>query len=110
MNNKFLSFLMITVVFTTLFSISSPKAHAFSLGDIVAKIKSALNLDAIKGQVTITSQIALAPGGDLDKNDILTAGDFVQYTYTLTNTTKNTYHFATLKTNIDAKVVCIFCG
>lgn len=52
-------------------------------------------------ELTVTSAIALAPGGDMNKNGKIDAGDTIRFSYTITNTTEKTYKFATLKTNLD---------
>ncbi len=76
--------------------------HAFSLGDIVDNVKNFFTAKPPK-ELTIDSKIELAPGGDINKNGQIDAGDIVRFTYIITNTTDENYSFATLKTNINRK-------
>jgi len=52
-------------------------------------------------ELTVTSAIALAPGGDVNNNGQVDAGDIVKIAYKITNTTDKAYKYTTLKTNLD---------
>lgn len=52
-------------------------------------------------ELTVTSNIALAPGGDVNKNGKIDAGDSIRFTYVIKNTTDKTYKFVTLVPNVN---------
>jgi len=90
-------------ILTTLFFVT-PKAHAFSLGDVIKDV-TGMFISSSAPAVTVTSQIALAPNGDINHNGQISAGDTITFFYTLLNTTNTAYKFVTLQTNIDTKVL-----
>ncbi len=75
------------------------KTHAFSFGDIVDGVKNFFAAKPPK-ELTIDSKIELAPEGDMNNDKQIDSGDFVTFTYTITNPTNNSYHLVTVKTNI----------
>ncbi len=91
------------LLFVGISLVSTPRADAFSIGDIFNGIKNVFSPQptSTPKEFTITSKIELAPGGDLNNNGQIDAGDLVRFSYTITNTTDTTYKFATLKTNIN---------
>lgn len=50
--------------------------------------------------LSIESNIGLAPGGDINGNGQVDAGDTITFTYIIQNNTDKKYAYATLKTNI----------
>ncbi len=87
------------------FFVFSPKpAQASFLDDVVDKVQDIFTPDA-KKEFTIDSEITLAPGGDVDKDGQIDAGDIIRFTYSLKNATDKDFTFATLKTNIDRKQI-----
>jgi hypothetical protein len=70
------------------------------LNDIVSGVK---NMFASSKQLLITSQISLAPNGDMNKNGQIDSGDTIKFTYIIINPTSDVYNFYTFKTNIDTK-------
>ncbi len=98
--------LLSSVVFLILgFLFFAPaKTHAFSFGDIVDGVKNFFTPKPPK-ELTIDSQIELAPEGDINNNGRIDAGDIIRFSYTIVNTTDNTHTFATLKTNINTKEI-----
>ena len=94
---------LVCLTFLTSFFLTTPKAEAFSFGDIINGIKNVFTSQSTPSQneFTVTSKIELAPGGDLNNNGQIDAGDTLRFSYTITNTTDTTYKFATLKTNIN---------
>lgn len=104
MINKNALFVSIIVI-VFLFVISS-QIHASLLNNIVDGVKNVLSKEDknVKNKdFTIESNIELAPDGDINNNNQIDAGDIVRFTYTIINTTDQTYSYATLKTNIDRK-------
>jgi len=77
-------------------------AHAVNFDDLLEDIKN-LNPFAEKGNLTIDSNITLAPNGDVENNGEIDAGDIIRFSYTITNQSDKKYAFANLKTNIDRK-------
>ncbi len=75
-------------------------------------VANASIIDDIKNLLTrspkefnLTSNIALAKDGDLDKNEEINAGDMVTFTFVLSNPSDKKYSSTTLKTNIDRKSI-----
>lgn len=99
--------LFTAVLFLVLFTAILPKpAHASFFGNIVNGFKNGIkDIFHIDGANTLalTSSVALAPNGDLDKNKTISSGDIIKFTYIIKNQTKNSYKFATLKTNLNTK-------
>lgn len=87
--------------FFTFFITTPPLVHASFLDDIFNGVKNLFS----QPKLTIASSIALAPGGDLNKNGQIDSGDTVKFSYTVINPTKNTYQFSELKTNTDMKTI-----
>lgn len=91
--------------FSFFFFIPQP-AEANILDDLINGVKKFLNIpEEVKKELKIDANITLAPGGDVNKNGTIEAGDVVRFSYTITNTTDKEYSFATLKTNIDRKEI-----
>lgn len=107
MKIRILIVFIVCLVFTAAFFISSPKANAFSLNDIVSNIKGIFSSpnQSQNPSLTITSKIALAPGGDYNQNGQITSGDIVRFSYIILNSTENSYKLVTLKTNIDSTLL-----
>lgn len=89
--------------------INPTPVNASFFGDIINGIKETFvgSVNTVKDffvkkEVSIDSDIALVSRGDINKNGQIDSGDLIQFTYTIKNTTKDTYKFSTLKTNIDA--------
>jgi hypothetical protein len=95
--------LIICLTFLLASFLVTPKAHAFSLGNVIKDITGIFTSST--PAVTVTSQIALAPNGDINHNGQISAGDTITYSYTIINTTNTSYKFVTLRTNIDTKVL-----
>lgn len=96
---------IIAIVFTVAFLTSSPKVNAFSLGDIVNGIQNIFSATTQNDSLTVASKISLAPNGDINHNGQITSGDIVRFSYTIVNTTSNSYQFVMLKTNLDTKIL-----
>lgn len=87
--------------------------HASMLGDFVNGVRATVmnGVDEVKDfftpdpkkEFTIDSNITLAPGGDVDQNGQIDAGDTIRFKYKLNNHTEKEYSWLTLKTNIDRK-------
>lgn len=107
MNRKFLSGFIIFIFIASVFVfVSPPVAHAALLDDLVNGVKSFFNIPQdVPKELKIDANIVLAPGGDVNKNSQIDAGDTVRFSYTITNTTDQEYTFATLKTNINRKQI-----
>jgi len=100
-NKKSLLILIgILILSSFLFLSLSHPAQASILDDIVNSVKNFFSPAAAQ-QLSITSKIELAPNGDINKNGTVDAGDTIRFVYVITNTTSNTYSFATLKTKIN---------
>ena len=104
----FISILLSTAI---LFVASPSPTHASVLDDMANKVKSVweLGVNTVKDilnieekQLSIDSKIELAPRGDLNKNGEIDAGDFVKFSYVITNPTEKTYK-AVLKTNVNVE-------
>lgn len=106
MKNKFRNIpIFITIFFIAIFFFtSSTKVNAFSLSDIVNGIKNFFTPQP-KEQITVSSNISLVRGGDLNKNGKIDSGDTIRFSYTITNTTNNTYKFSVLNTNVNTKLL-----
>lgn len=108
--NKSVSFVLLLGICTLLFFPTPARANIFD--DIVTGVRNrvekgvneAKNLFS-KKELKVDSGISLVPGGDLNKNGQVDAGDSVKFSYTITNSTKNLYRFAKLQTNINAKEI-----
>jgi len=77
--------------------------HASVIDNLKNRIIKAYEDVLRKKEVSIISDISLAPDGDLNSNGEIEAGDVVRFTFTLTNTTGETYTYSSLKTNVDRK-------
>ncbi len=95
----------VAVFFITLIFISfSPtRAHANFFTDVVDKVKSIFVKEDKPQQtdLSIDSQIVLAPGGDVNNNGQIDSGDIVRFIYSVKNSSDKTYAFSTIKTNIN---------
>lgn len=58
-----------------------------------------------EGGVFVEGKIELAPGGDLNSNNAVDAGDTVALTFRIRNLTDNEYSFATLQTGVDSAML-----
>lgn len=99
--------LLFTVVFLSLcftFIIITPLARATIFDDIVTGAKNFV-LGGEKKELTIDSNIELAPDGDKNSDGKIDSGDIIRFNYKISNTTINEYAFGTLKTNIDRKKI-----
>lgn len=98
------------ILITLLLVLANP-AWAFSLPDLLKPVEELIQqtplAQIIPGnqQLTISSTITLAHDGDINKNGEIDAGDTITFTYTIQNRTDQKYAFATLKTNIDRKLI-----
>jgi len=75
-------------------------------------VANASIIDDIKNLLTrspkefnLTSNIALAKDGDVDKNEEINAGDMVTFTFVLSNPSDKKYSSTTLRTNIDRQSI-----
>lgn len=101
---KNLKLLSLFTLLLVLFAFQNQSAYAFDFSDLFTDLKNFINHTGSKpGNLTIDSEIALAPDGDINKNNEIDAGDIVRFTYTLRNTTNKSYSFGTLETNIERK-------
>ncbi len=110
MKTKFFLIPLILLSFVMLLlSAFRSQAQAAILDDLVNGVKNLFTKEEDKNvknkEFTIDSQIELVPEGDEDKDGEIDAGDIIRFTYTLRNTTDQKYSFATLKTNIDRKLI-----
>jgi hypothetical protein len=96
--------ILLTVLLLAFFLSFTGKTHASFLDDAVDKVKDFFTPDP-KKELTIESDITLAPGGDVDKNGQIDAGDIVRFTYSIKNTTDQKYLEGTLKTNINRETI-----
>lgn len=103
MKKNLLLFSLVGVIVTSAFLIKPTPVQAFSLGDVFIGIKDIFSGSTQSNALTVSSTIALAPGGDINHNGQITTGDTVRFSYTIINTTNNSYKFVTLKTNIYTK-------
>lgn len=114
MNKK----IILLATLSLIFLLRAQTVHASVLDDFVNGLKNTVQggVDGVKNlftqeedknvknkEFTIESDMSLDPGGDVNKNNEIDAGDIVRFTYTLKNTTDKKYSFGTLKTNIDRK-------
>lgn len=110
---KFLPPAFLLLLFIIVF-VSPVQAHASVLDDFVNGVKSTVqsgvdgiksffNIDEKNKEFNVESKIELAPGGDINKNGQIDAGDTIKFFYTITNPTKESYKFATLNTNVNTK-------
>lgn len=102
MKKILLQLLGIFVFSATVFLWYPKQAHANIFDAIVNGVKNILAPNDSQ-KFTITSHIALAPDGDVNKNGQIDAGDTVRFTVTITNRGNKPYRFATVKTNINRK-------
>lgn len=58
-----------------------------------------------EGGVFVEGKIELAPGGDLNSNNAVDAGDTVALTFRIRNLTDTEYPFATLQTGVDSAML-----
>lgn len=94
---------VVLVLFFVLFVAILPKpAYASYFGDIANGFKELFHINGAN-TLALTSSVALAPYGDLDKNKTISSGDIIKFVYIIKNQTKNSYKFATLKTSINTK-------
>lgn len=100
---KYFHFLTLFLFIAILLLVLPVKTYAFSLGGLFNDVKNFLSGN--KSELQLTSKISLTPQGDLNANGQVDAGDVVTYSYIITNQTKNTYQFTTLKTNLDTKKI-----
>lgn len=109
MKEKTLLLFVGLALFIELILVYSPRAYAFSLGDIVDQIGDVFSSftpdqkQDDKPSLTVSSQISLAPDGDYNKNGQITSGDIITFTYTILNTTNTSHTGVFLKTNLDTK-------
>lgn len=101
---KFLLFISFLITSFLFLSFSSTSAHASIIDDIKAFFSKDKN-DPSKKEFTIDTDIALAPGGDINKNGQVDAGDSIKFSYTITNPTGDTFQLATLETNVNTKEI-----
>lgn len=120
--NKFFStkiktFLIIALLSTLYFSVVPTPASATLFDDFISEMNKTLlgGVDSVKDliapvgdknskkELTLESDIKLAEGGDVNKNNQIDSGDIVKFSFVLTNTTDESYAYATLKTNINKK-------
>lgn len=98
--------LILSVILIAFFLSFTGKAQASFLGDVVENVKEFFTGD--KDEIIADQSIALAPGGDVDKDGQIDAGDIIRFTYNIKNGTDKDYTFTTLKTNIDRKKLNFF--
>lgn len=103
-NKRFLALPLVALVATVTFLTVAKPSLAFSFEDIVTGAKEFI-LGGEKKELTLDSKIELAPGGDVEKNNQIDAGDILRFTYTITNTTENEYSFTTLNTHINRSLI-----
>ncbi|MBI2612076.1 hypothetical protein HYW54_05050 [Candidatus Gottesmanbacteria bacterium] len=96
------SIFLISIVFLPVFP---TQVHASILDNFKNFFNQGEDKNVKNKEFTIDSQIELVPEGDEDKDGEIDAGDIIRFTYTLRNTTDQKYSFATLKTNIDRKLI-----
>lgn len=103
MQNKKIIIPLALLLLVIPFWVFSPKsAQASFLGDVVDKVKDFITPDP-KREFTIDSDIALAPGGDIDNDGQIDSGDIIRFTYTIKNITEEEYSYATIKTDVNRK-------
>jgi hypothetical protein len=78
--------------------VSPVKALTFE--ELVETGKKLLGFEAIPTDLTITSEVKLAEGGDANNNREIDSGDIVAFIFTVQNPSDEAFKFATLKTNI----------
>jgi hypothetical protein len=96
---KYLLFLTSFAFYSLVFV---PFAHASILGDLLDKAQKLFvpTQGEDTQSVSVTSQISLAPRGDINENGQVDAGDTLRFFYTLKNSTDVTYPFVTLETHV----------
>ncbi|MBI4062290.1 hypothetical protein HY410_00035 [Candidatus Gottesmanbacteria bacterium] len=97
---------LVVLAFCVFSLATAPGVGAFFWDDWFLKAKEVISpligQEANEGLlVSIDSSVALAPGGDVNRNGQVDGGDTVTFSYTLTNTSDAEYTFLTLVTNID---------
>lgn len=101
---KILSKIPFLLFVVLLLLITPAVAKASLFDDFINEMNNKLQGGADRVKVlSIESVIALAPDGDVDKNNEIDSGDIVRFSFVLTNTTDKVYSYATLKTNINRK-------
>src|SRR5256885_10718471 len=105
MKKNFFIVPLVGVLIASAFFIKATPAQAFSLGDIFDNIKNVFNSSSNQHTLTVSSKVALVPGGDLNHNRQIDAGDTIRFSYTIANTTDKTYKSVTLNTNVDTKEI-----
>lgn len=93
--------LFLTASVFLLFLFSAQATYAAFWDDLLGGAKKIVAPAATN--VTVDAAIALAPSGDLDKNNQIDAGDTIVFTYKINNPTDKDYPFGLLKTNIPRK-------
>lgn len=91
--------LLIPVLLLVVVLKNTPNANA----SIIDDIKNLLTRSP--KEFNLTSNIALAKDGDLDKNEEINAGDTVTFRFVLSNPSDKKYSSTTLKTNIDRRSI-----
>jgi hypothetical protein len=98
-NIKKLKTLLAPILLILFVLVNTPTANA----SIIDNIKNLLNPSP--KELNLTSNIALAKNGDLDKNQEVNTGDIVTFSFIITNPSEKKYSSTTLKTNIDRQSI-----
>src|SRR5690606_12283440 len=87
--------------------VAPTKANAFSLGELLTKVRDLFSPREEKGLggITINSEISRVPTGDVNANGVIDSGDIVRFTYQVTNNTDQEYEFGELKTNVNRNMI-----
>ncbi|MGH7203251.1 MAG: hypothetical protein ACREHC_02305 [Candidatus Levyibacteriota bacterium] len=94
--------LLVLLPFFGLLLFATPqKAHAFSFGELFHQIKTFFSPE--QSIVALNTSMELVSNSDLNKNGKIDSGDTVRFIYHITNASKNSFKFATLKTNIPSQ-------
>jgi hypothetical protein len=57
------------------------------------------------GNLSVSSNVALAANGDINQDSVIDGGDMVTFSYTISNNTNNDYPYSTLKTNLPRDLI-----
>lgn len=95
-NKKNFATLLLFLTLSSLFLKNTTLTNASLIDDV----KNLLNKAVSSKNLSLESSVALAPGGDVNNNNQVDSGDFLRFSYSIKNRSKNSYKLTTLRTNI----------
>jgi hypothetical protein len=101
---KIISLALLLLLPVVLFSLFYPQfVNANIFDDILSGARRFTIGD--KKELTVEPTIALAPGGDVEKNGEIDAGDIVRFSFSIKNPTEKEYPFTTIDTKINRESI-----